>query len=646
MDNEKIIKILYLEDDEGLAYLLKERLEKNKQYSVETVNNGREGLERCLSGQFDILLVDLTMPEMNGLEVIQAIKTQKHSIPAIMISGSGNEASAVKALKAGAYDYLMKDIDGNYLELLPSVIERTFEQDRIINEKLETEIALKESEEKLRKITDSMLDAIITIDSSGLITFWNRAAEEMFGYAKEEVLGKNMHDLIAPKKFHDEIFKGMDGFKETGKGNIIGKTLTLPALKKDGTEFMADQSFSAEKIKGLWYATAIVRDITERLQMEEEIFKAQKLESVGVLAGGIAHDFNNILTAILGNTNLATILLTSGQTAKTFETLKNIEKATMRASDLTQQLLTFSKGGEPIKATMSIVDLIKNSSSFALRGSNVKSDIFVSDDLWLVEVDQGQINQVINNLVINAVHAMPDGGVVKITAENLDGVKDIDTTTLKNDKFVRVSIKDHGVGIEKDIVRKVFDPYFTTKETGSGLGLASSYSIIRKHNGTITVESEAGKGSVFHVYLPVSINDVAPPEMEVQDKICGSGRVLIMDDEEMIRDMAQLTLSHLGYEIECAEDGAKAIEMYEKAHDNGKSFDVVIMDLTVPGGMGGEETVKKLHETFPEAKAIVSSGYSNNPIMANFKDYGFCGVVCKPFDIKEINEILYKVIEG
>lgn len=644
MVNSDIIRILYVEDDEGLAYLLKEKLEKSGKFIVETAHDGREGFAKCIEGEFDLLLVDFTMPEMNGLEVIKAVAAEKHEIPSIMLSGCGNEASAVNALKAGAYDYIMKDVEGNYMELLPSVIEKTLEQYRVIKDKNEAERALKESEEKLRGITSSMPDAVITIDSEGTITFWNKSAEKIFGYTEEEVLGQNMHDLVAPERFHEQIFKGMDKFKVTGEGDIIGQTLLLPGLKKDGTEFMGDHSFSAAKIKGKWHATAIVRDVTERLKMEEEMLKAQKLESVGVLAGGIAHDFNNILTAILGNTNLATILLTSGKVDKALETMHNIEKATIRARDLTHQLLTFSKGGEPVKKTVSLAGLIKDSSSFAIKGSNVKCEFTIPDDLWHVEVDEGQINQVINNLIINAVQAMPNGGVINISTENLLNFGKDDGDLLKKGNYVQIAIKDKGVGIKKELLSEIFDPYFTTKQCGSGLGLASSYSIIKKHGGLISVESEVGTGSIFYITIPASFKDVAKTYDISLDKLEGRGKILIMDDDEIICDMVNQTLSFIGYEIECAKNGEAAIDMYKKAYESGKPFDLVIMDLTVPGGMGGEAAIKELHRIYPEAKAIVSSGYCNNPVMSDFQKYGFHGVMSKPFEIKELNELLQKII--
>lgn len=419
----------------------------------------------------------------------------------------------------------------------------------------------------------------------------------------------------------------------------------MTGIRKNGEKFPVEITITKFE-KGGKVFTAVVQDISDRIRRENEELKEQKLESLGVLAGGIAHDFNNILTAILGNTNLASILVKTGNTEKTIETLSNIENATIRARDLTRQLLTFSKGGEPVKKTVSIVELIKETSEFAIRGSNVKCEFFISNDLCPVEVDEGQITQVINNIVINAVQAMPEGGVINISAENIDEIDGEQVYSLRKGRYIKMCFRDYGSGINKEYNSNVFEPYFTTKENGSGLGLASSYSIIKRHNGSITFESEAGRGTTFIIYLPVSLKEVVKEEIEQCGTITGTGKILIMDDEEIIRDMVRQTLNFIGYEVECAKHGKEAIEMYKKAHEEGKPFDVVIMDLTVPGGMGGKEAIEKLHDMYPGAKAIVSSGYCDIPIMSNCQKYGFYGVISKPFNIKEMNDLLQKVING
>ncbi|MBA7519214.1 Sensor kinase CckA [subsurface metagenome] len=384
-------------------------------------------------------------------------------------------------------------------------------------------------------------------------------------------------------------------------------------------------------------------DITERRMMEEELLKAQKLESVGFLAGGIAHDFNNILTSILGNIEIAKMGLY--QDNKITERLTKAEKATLQAKNLTQQLLTFSKGGVPVKKVVSVSELLRESANFALRGSNVRVKFSSPDNLWSVEVDEGQVSQVISNLIINADQAMPKGGIIELFAENVTAAAE-DSLPLKNGKYVKISIKDHGTGISEEHLPKIFDPFFTTKKKGSGLGLATSYSIVKKHGGCITAESQLGAGTTFSIYVPATKKKIPEQGYSKERILFGKGRVLVMDDEEPIRELVAQMLSHCGYEVTTVKDGVEAMELYKKERDNGRPFDVVIMDLTIPGGMGGKEATQRLLEIDPGVKVIVSSGYSNDPIMADYKKYGFCGVIAKPYRIKELSEVLKKVITG
>jgi CheY-like chemotaxis protein/anti-sigma regulatory factor (Ser/Thr protein kinase) len=377
--------------------------------------------------------------------------------------------------------------------------------------------------------------------------------------------------------------------------------------------------------------------------MEEELLRTEKLESIGILAGGIAHDFNNLLTAILGNISLVRLCVDPEDDI--YERMVEAEEASLRAKDLTQQLLTFSKGGAPVKKIVSISELVRESAIFALRGSDVKCDFSVPDDLWAVEVDEGQISQAIQNLIINADQAMPEGGTIHASCKNVTICED-DIKILKDGRYVMISIKDHGVGIPEENLEKIFDPYFTTKERGSGLGLATTYSIIKKNGGHITVESEVGVETTFHIYLPASKKRPIKKEKRGKRADIIKGKILVMDDEEMVRLVARTMLKRIGYEVESANDGAEAIELYKKAKELGQPFDAVIMDLTVPGGMGGKEAIKKILDVDPEVKAIVSSGYFNDPVMADFKRYGFCGVVAKPYTIRELSEVLSALMNG
>jgi two-component system cell cycle sensor histidine kinase/response regulator CckA len=385
-----------------------------------------------------------------------------------------------------------------------------------------------------------------------------------------------------------------------------------------------------------------VQDITERKRMEEELVKAQKLESVGVLAGGIAHDFNNILSCIWGNIDLAKMDIEPRDRA--FESLEQAMRACHHATDLTAQLLTFSRGGTPVKQPASIAKLIRDASDLALSGSNVRCEFDLPDDPLTTAVDEGQINQVFHNLILNAIQAMPEGGGIRVRGERVLSSTH-DELPLKPGEYVRLSIQDYGTGIKQEHLHRIFDPYFTTKQTGSGLGLAVAHSIIDKHGGHIRVESELGGGTTFHIHLPVCAAELLEMKSSQEGIVAGEGRVLLMDDDEMVLSMAGRMLTRLGYHAEFAREGSEAIKLYGDAFHAGAPFDAVILDLTIQGGMGGREVVGQLREIDPEVRAIVSSGYSNDPVMADFGAYGFVGVIPKPYEMRSLSEILKKAIE-
>jgi signal transduction histidine kinase/ActR/RegA family two-component response regulator len=444
------------------------------------------------------------------------------------------------------------------------------------------------------------------------------------------------YSVRAEKHGQDEIGVLIDGFNE-----MVSQVQERDTKLEQYSERLEEQV--ANRTIELKAANEELRlQIAEKHKIEEELFKTRQLESIGLLAGGIAHDFNNLLTAIIGNISLAKFIAPKGD--KIYARLVDAEKASERARDLTQQLLTFSKGGAPIKKVTSIAEVIKDSVGFALRGSKSKYELAMADDLWPVEVDVGQISQVVNNLAINADQAMPDGGVITISTENVILTKD-QVTALQPGKYVRISVNDSGTGISRKNLPQIFTPYFTTKQRGSGLGLATSYSIVNKHDGLITVESELGTGTTFHVYLPMSEKELAKVENTARATTIGRGKILVMDDEEQIRVVAGEMLANLGYDVEFANDGAEALASYIRAKEPGESnYDLVIMDLTIPGGMGGEEAVLELLKIDPQAKAIVSSGYAQGPVMADFRNYGFKGVIAKPYGIDELNNVIQKVL--
>ncbi len=513
---------------------------------------------------------------------------------------------------------------------------------RDITERKQAENALKESEERFRAITMTASDAILLMDDKGKIVYWNPSAERIFGYSAEEALGKDLHVFLAPQRLHHGYQKGFAKFVVTGQGPVVNKSVEMDAMKKDGTEFPIEVSTSAMKIGNRWHALGIVRDITERKRLEQEIIKTQKLESIGTLAGGIAHDFNNLLQGIFGFISLAK--MTIEQKDKALAMLDQAEKALHQSVNLTTQLLTFSKGGKPLKKIFNLRPMIEDAVRFSLSGSSVDHSLLIDKDIWLIDADEGQIAQVIQNIVINAEQSMPLGGRIEITARNAPAGA---VARLPNDlrgDLVEITVCDQGTGIPPEHLPRIFDPYFTTKERGSGLGLATSYSIIRNHGGVINVSSELGKGSTFTIYLPASNSSLDQASASQELTAGRKGRILVMDDEKMVRDVAGALIDSLGHKVAFAEHGESAISQYSAAMDAGRPFDIVVLDLTIKGGMGGLETIQKLLEIDPAVKALVSSGYSDDASMSDYRSKGFKAFLKKPYNIENLSSILNEML--
>ncbi|MBU1233504.1 MAG: response regulator, partial [Proteobacteria bacterium] len=412
-------------------------------------------------------------------------------------------------------------------------------------------------------------------------------------------------------------------------------------IDKEGKEkFISDSAAPIrDKESNIIGVVIVFRDVTENNRMEEELLKVKKLESVGILAGGIAHDFNNILAAIVGNINLA--LLDDSIKSHTRKLLIGAEKASLRAKNLTLQLLTFAKGGEPVKETSSVAEIITDSADFVLHGSNVVCRYNFTEDLWLVDIDKGQMSQVIQNIIINSRHAMPKGGTIDVRCENVFSNNIGNSLQTSPQKGIKITISDTGIGIPADVIDRIFDPYFSTSQKGSGLGLAISNSIIRKHDGRIFAQSTPGKQTTFTIFLPASTHHEKPMEpAEKHRKSVQSARILVMDDEELVRDVAAAMLVQLGHTPILVNDGTEALKTYQDQMDKNEPVHAVIMDLTIPGGVGGKDAVQDILAIDAKARVIVSSGYSNDPIMANCQQYGFVAAVVKPYQIKELEKIL------
>ncbi len=417
--------------------------------------------------------------------------------------------------------------------------------------------------------------------------------------------------------------------------------LDAKGQRKD-VEIAAGVYFAGERRLG----QAIVRDISEQKKMEKELVKTSKLESIGVLVGGIAHDFNNLLTVIMGNISLAK--MRADKESKIFINLVEAEKAATNSIDLTKQLLSFVKGDDTVREITEIGELLKESTELILCGSKVRSFYNFEPELWWVEVDKGQMRQVIHNLTINAIQAMPDGGDLLVKANNLlllEGEQSSYSPYLTPGKYVTISITDNGVGIPDEILPKIFEPFFTSKEEGNGLGLATCYYLIKKHGGHIDVFSAQGAGTSFNIYLPAveSIDHKKAEEEMVLLK--GKGKILITDDDESIRLVVMEMLSQLGYKPTGAQDGAGALMVYKEQMLAGAPFDAVIMDLTIPGGMGGIKAVGEILAVDSNAKVLLASGYADDPAILNYQEHGFKGVITKPYNIEEISQVLKEVVD-
>lgn len=538
-----------------------------------------------------------------------------------------------------------------YQENLEALIDTRTQELVTSNAQLQQEVAertiaedlLAEEKERLAVTLRSIGEGVITIDTSGNILLVNRIAERLTGCKQEFATGLPLASVLRLFDEKSRIPLENPALRLIKQDNGSHFPFRALLVARDGTERIIEESASimSDHENRTIGVVIVFRDITDRQKLENELARTQKLESLGLLAGGIAHDFNNILTAVFGNIILARMNIREDSPA--FDQLSEAENAMVRAKELTQQLLTFSKGGAPVKETADITSIIIDSTKFMLRGSPSRCEFALDPALWTVDVDPGQISQVINNIVINADHAMPGGGIILVSALNCTLEKGT-SLPLAPGRYVRITITDKGEGISRENLARIFDPYFTTKAKGSGLGLSTARSIIRKHNGHIDLESEVGKGTSVHIYLPASekipesSRTVEPPPSR------GSGRILVMDDEEAILEMVSELLSHFGYRSGSARDGEEAIALYKEAAAANDPYSVVIMDLTIPGGLGGKETIARLLEFDPLVRAIVSSGYSTDPIMANFRQYGFVGILTKPYTAKEMSEVIRKVM--
>jgi PAS domain S-box-containing protein len=538
-----------------------------------------------------------------------------------------------------------------------------------------------------RLLVENSLGLMCIHDLDGTLRFINPAAARSLGYNledgynPEDSIGRNLKDFLAPSVRHlfDEYLsrirreptssglmrlEARDGSERIwfcrnirydefgGRPLVLGHAIDITeriradrALKEAQTALQkAHDELAmrvAERTAELQRANErLLAEMEQRKQAEEELFRGRKLDSLGVLAGGIAHDFNNFLTIIAGNIALAKMHLEPADSVCSI--LEQAAVACKRATSLASQLLTFGKGGAPVRRPVSLAGVVKDAVDLARAGAQVTIDLAIAGDLWSAEIDVEQISHALHNILLNARQAMPEGGIIEVSAENV--VFDADSLPLRSGRYVMISVRDHGYGIAADVLPRIFDPYFTTKQSGSGLGLATVHAIIAKHQGHITVQSVPGVETMFAVHLPACAAVQLPESGIGQQLQTGSGRILVMDDEEALRKLLAQILRRLGYEVECAREGAEAIELYQRAKDSGQSFDAVLVDLTIPGGMGGKEVAARLREVDEAVILIVSSGYSQTPVMADFRRYGFNDVISKPWTPVQLSQMLRRYL--
>lgn len=501
---------------------------------------------------------------------------------------------------------------------LKSINERLREE---IEERAKTQLALEKSRDSFNSIVEKTSDGIAVLDCQGAILYANRTTARFLERTPESLRGERLSLSLVP-----------------------GQISEIDIVRHNGDPGTAEMQVSRTQWNGKPSYLVILRDVTDRKRTQQELLRVQKLESLELIAGGLAHDFNNLLTANIANISLAKIR--TNRESPIYDALTKAEKASSKARELTRQLLTFTKGRPPVKKPTSLAPLLKDTAALALSGSKVKCKLGLGKDLWPTEIEPSQISMVFQNLLINAQQAMPDGGTILVKAENVvvGAEPRTDEPQSGDGKYVRVIIRDTGSGIPQENLSRIFDPYFTTKPTGSGLGLATSYSVIKKHGGRMEVESRIGVGTSFYVYLPASDQRVDMSQVSDKAPAYGRGKILLMDDEPDIREAASDLLSLLGYHVEAAENGDAAIEKYWAAMKSDSPFNAVIMDLSVAGGMGGAEATQTLLKLDPNARIILSSGHIDEPIMTDFKQYGYVGAIAKPYNAVELGEALRKAL--
>jgi len=625
------MRILLVEDHVQSRRSLQKLIER-RGHEIVAVGSAEEAEIELSKQFFPFLILDWMLPGKSGIELCRELRAKPRGdeLFILLVTARDNAVDLEQALEAGANDYLTKPLDSARLNVRLSVAERRI---RALSERVQARAELQDAVRGMTDILEKTSDGFFAVDQDWKFTFVNPQAEKLLERKREDLIGK-------------DVWMEFPQFKR----DAFEKNYRRAMSEQVAIEFEASDAGGQVWFELLAYPSSggvsvFLRDITERKRGEAERLTTSKLESLGTLAGGIAHDLNNILTVISGNIGLAQIEAPASSTSL-LSSLSKAACAAQHAAQLSNQLLTFSKGGAPLKRVVSIAKLVSQSAEFSLHGSNLWAELDVPANLWHAAVDPAQIEQVMNALIINAREAMPDGGTVRVAARNID-IDAGSLVALEPGRYVKVQVTDHGNGIDPRIIAKIFDPYFTTKPSASGLGLSISYSVIRKHGGTLLLESTSRGGSIFSFYLPANGVEAPAPEATFAEQTFDfvHQRVLVMDDEAAIRDITSELLATLGYDATVVPDGAEALKTYEQAMRRGENFRAVILDATIRGGMGGIATIERLRDLDPKVTAIICSGYSDEAALAEFLAFGFQAALAKPFTRHELANVLQRALE-
>lgn len=626
------MRILLVEDHPESRRVLQKLIER-RGHEVVAVGSAEEAEAELEKQFFPFLILDWMLPGKSGVDLCRQLRAQPNGEDffIVLVTARDDPQDLEQALEAGANDYLTKPLDPARLNIRLSVTERRI---RSLNERTQARVELQVTLRKMTDILEKTSDGFFAVDRNWRFTFINRQAEKLLGHRREDILGKNF--WMAVPEF---------------TGAAFAKNYQRAMSEQVAVEFEASDSTGRAWYELLAYpsgggVSVFLRDVTDRKRIEQERLTTGKLESLGTLAGGIAHDLNNILTIISGNIGLAQIEAPENS-AHLISFLSRAGQAAQQAAQLSNQLLTFSKGGTPLKRVACISDIVTQAAEFSLHGSNLRAELDVPHELWNAAVDPVQIDQVVNALVINAREAMPFGGAISVVARNVSLAKD-SGLPLRAGRYVKVSVTDHGGGIDPKSVTRIFDPYFTTKASASGLGLSISYSIVKKHGGFLELARTSAEGSTFAFYLPASDASAPVQGAEEVDPVFNfnNQRVLVMDDEAAIRELTSELLATMGYAVTAVPDGAEALKTYKHAMQSGENFQAVILDATIRGGMGGVATIERLRDLDPNVTAIICSGYSDEAALAEFLSYGFRAALPKPFTRRELATVLNRAFEN